>query len=271
MSEPAPPWDELTAVERAGAGGIFRFVVPEGWQQGRGAFGGLVVAALVRALEAFEASPDRPLRTLGAELCGPAVPGPSEIHVEPIRRGSGVTTLAARLLQGEEIVAHATALLARSRGEHRTVLAIEPPAPPPWREVPPLEHVAGPFTPAFARHFEFRPTGPLPFAGVPDAVVSGWIRPRARGAARDAAYIAGCVDAWWVAAIAHDARPRPMATLGFTMDLAGDLAGLDPDAPLFTRGRALAGRDGYVVETRELWGEDGRLVALNRQTVAIIR
>src|SRR5437879_5846273 len=99
MSEPTPAWDELTAVERGGPAGVFRFDVPEGWQQGRGAFGGLVVAALARALEAFEPAPDRPLRTLNAELCGPALPGPSEIRVEAIRRGSGVTTLAARLVQ----------------------------------------------------------------------------------------------------------------------------------------------------------------------------
>jgi len=28
--------------------------------------------------------------------------------------------------------------------------------------------------------------------------------------------------------------------------------------------------DGYFLETRELWGEDGRLLAINQQTFAII-
>ena len=50
-----------------------------------------------------------------------------------------------------------------------------------------------------------------------------------------------------------------------------DLDGLDPEAPLFYRGRMLGGRDGYAVEARELWGEDRRLVALNQQIFAVMK
>jgi len=32
----------------------------------------------------------------------------------------------------------------------------------------------------------------------------------------------------------------------------------------------LGGRGGYAVEARELWGEDGRLLALNQQIFAIM-
>jgi acyl-CoA thioesterase len=62
-----------------------------------------------------------------------------------------------------------------------------------------------------------------------------------------------------------------MATLGFTFQRIAGLDGLDPDAPLFYRGRVLAAQDGFAMEQRELWGEDGRLVALNQQTLVVIK
>ena len=49
------------------------------------------------------------------------------------------------------------------------------------------------------------------------------------------------------------------------------LDGLDPMAPLLYRATAPVCADGYCLETRELWGEDGRLVATNQQTFAIIQ
>jgi Thioesterase-like superfamily len=64
---------------------------------------------------------------------------------------------------------------------------------------------------------------------------------------------------------------RPMATIAFTLEVVGELDGLDPDAPLIYRAAAPVCGGGFFVETRELWGEDGRLVAINHQTFAIIQ
>ena len=47
--------------------------------------------------------------------------------------------------------------------------------------------------------------------------------------------------------------------------------GLDPEAPLLYRATAPVATDGYCLETRELWSEDGRLVAINHQTFVIIQ
>ena len=56
-----------------------------------------------------------------------------------------------------------------------------------------------------------------------------------------------------------------------TLDIVGDAAAGDPDAPLLYRGTVPVCGDGYFLETRELWSADGRLLALNHQTFAIIR
>lgn len=66
-------------------------------------------------------------------------------------------------------------------------------------------------------------------------------------------------------------EPRPMATVSFALDLVGTLDGLDPWAPLYVRTHSPHAGGGFATEQRELWGEDGRLLALNHQLVALVR
>jgi acyl-CoA thioesterase len=270
MNAPQPdaPLDVLLTPRRIDEG-LWAAELPDGWQQGRGAFGGIVVGMMVRALEAHLADPNRSLRSLTAEICGPVVPGPLELNVETLRAGSGVSTAACRLGQSGEIQAHAVGVFGRSRATDLDRLQLEAPRMQPWRN---WEIIAvGPQAPQFARHFEFRTASALPYSGAAELEVEGWVRPKMPGIPRDPAYVAVCADAWWSPVHALVSVPRPLATVGFTLQLCGTLEGLDPNAPLFHRGHDLVIRDGYFVEFRELWGEDGRLVALNQQTFAIIK
>lgn len=248
----------------------FRAEIPDGYQQGRGAFGGLVLANLVRAIEASDAEPTRSLRNLSAEICGPVQPGSALIHVTRLRAGTGVSTIAASLEQGGEILAHAVGVRGRARGSDTDFRHLEAPPMPPWREVPVIA-VAPPVGPVFARNFEFRVTSAPPYSGAREAFASGWIRPKDPGPARDAAYVTLCADAWWPAILARLSDVRPLATVAFTLELVSDLEGLDPEAPLFHAARCRVAKDGYALETRELWGEDGRLVAQNHQTFVVIK
>ena len=68
----------------------------------------------------------------------------------------------------------------------------------------------------------------------------------------------------------------PGATVGVTLDLPADLVKLPRntdggiEAPMH-RGRVVAAREGFVVETRGLWTAAGQLVSWNTQTVAVIK
>jgi len=246
-------------------------VAPE-WRHGRGAFGGLVIGALLRAIEQRTADPTRKVRSVTAELPGAVEPGTANITVEILRQGKNVSTVRAALSQDGEIRSHAVAILAASRSSAEAVAWNELPRPeaPAWNRVEPIHFPvhSGPRS-EFVDHFEFRVIEGMALSGGAGRAL-GWVRPRDPGAPRDAAYIAAMIDAWWPVAFIRFTRMRLMTTIAFTLNIVADLDGLDPMAPLLYRATAPVCGDGYCLENRELWGEDGRLVATNQQTFAII-
>lgn len=247
----------------------FALDVPAGWAQGRGAFGGLVLAAMLRAIESCEPDSDRRLRSLTGELVGPVLVGPSEIAVEELRRGSGVSSWTAVLRQGDAALARASVLLGKPRDAGGTWQPQAEPMPP-WRDTA-IAAMDVPFAPEFARNLEFRPTGPLPFSGAREPIASGWIRARVGPQRLGAPELVALADAWWPSTFSTARAPGPIATVAFTLQSLLGARTLPADVPLFHRARAVAAGDGYFVEHRELWTETGELVALNQQTFAWIR
>lgn len=250
--------------------------VPDQWQQGRGAFGGLVVGALVRALEAervdLEGSAEQTLRSLTATLCGPVMPGQAHLKIEALRLGSGTSTFAISITQDDELRAHAVALFGRARAASEGSWQDEPvPAMSDWRALDPIP-VGPPLGPVFAQHFEYRPLGLLPFGGPSQPrQAQGWIRAREPGSTRDAAFLAGLIDCWWPATYTALTQPRPMATVTYTLEIIDAWGDLALDEALFYSAHAPVSAQGYTVEFRQLWAPDGRLLALNQQTIAIIK
>jgi acyl-CoA thioesterase len=256
-------------------GDHYELDVLEGWRQGRGAFGGLIVGALLNAIEDHVADPLRKVRSVTAELPGAVEPGTVEIAVQTLRRSNNVSTVRAALSQNGEIRSHVVAVIAADRRAADGVAPaawneLTPPAALPWTELAAFgARRPGPEA-EFAQHFEYRLVEGMPMSGGPGRAL-GWVRPRDPGPRRDAAYIAALIDAWWPVAFIKFTAPRPMATIAFTLDICGGVDGLDPEAPLLYRGSSPVCTDGYALETRELWSEAGRLVAINHQTFVVIR
>lgn len=247
----------------------FRWNLPDGWQQGRGAFGGIVLGTLLRAMEACEPERARRTRSLSGEIPAPVVPGATEIAVEILRRGNGTTFLDARALQAGATVARASALLASSRPTGSTRTGVVPPSLPPASEIPALPPPVGDAAPHFTYHYDYRPVPPFPFTGADIAGAAGWVRENTERPPLDAPALIGLLDAYWPAAFACERAPRPMATLTFTAEILVDPATLDPAAPFAYRARLDGAADGFSVELRELWQNDV-LVALNQQVFAIL-
>jgi hypothetical protein len=248
----------------------FELVVPRGWRQGRGAFGGLVLGALTKTLLASEDDRGRTLRSLSGEIVGPVLAGPASIVVTPLRRGSGVSTYRSELTQEGKTLACATGVLGRARTrEERTYVAAPSGLANGWADLPSVD-LGPPSAPEFLQHFEIRNDGAAPFSGANEPVASGWLRPRKALASYGPAEIVAMADVWWPCGLVVERLPRPAATIAFTLqNLVPDRA-LDPNEPLYHRARGLAARDGFVVEQRELFTKEGELVAMNQQTIVWI-
>jgi acyl-CoA thioesterase len=244
--------------------------IPEGWSQQKGAYGGLVVAACVRAVEAKVGDPRRKVRAVTAEIPAPTLPGTVTVETEILRSGNNLTVARAALRQGPHVTAHAVVTLAADR-DNVSDLAwndLTPPSAPAWDTLP-LAPIAG-AGPEFAQHFDYKVVAGIPFTGGAPSTI-GWVRARAPGAARDAAYLAAMIDVWFPGTLVKLRAPRPMATIAYTLEILGDASSLAPDEPLLYRGHVPVAGSGYYVETRELWTRSGQLLARNHQTFAIIK
>lgn len=257
-----------TALTPRGAG-RHDATVPDGWQQGRGAYGGLVLGVLARAMEA-EAEADRPLRALNGEIPSPVEVGPAEIAVTCHRRGKAVSSYQATLVQGGETRARASAIFGAARPVSLDGAWAEPPAPQDWAALP-VAPVGPPMAPVFAAHFEFRPTAGLPFTGAEAPAVDGWVRPVAPLPRWGAPELVGLVDTYWPALFPTLSAPRPMATVAFGLHLTDVAHRLEPGPPLRFRSRGVHVGAGFAFEVRELWSAAGELLAVNPQTFAIIK
>lgn len=244
------------------------FTVPEGFGQGKATFGGLVVGACVRAMQARVGDEGRTLRSLSAQLIGAPRPGAALLRVRLLRASGTVSTLCADLEQGGVVMTHVVGVFASDRPVPLSWQSLTPPVAPPWREVEPLEPNA--FMPEFTQHFEFRNVGAVPYSSDPGPSV-GYARPAVRCQVRDGAWLSCLTDVWWLACMSRFDAPRPAATLTLNAELHATLDGLDPEAPVLHRGESHVLRHGYSQETRELWGVDGRLLVTATELVTVIK
>jgi hypothetical protein len=246
--------------------------VPDGWQQGRGAWGGLVVAAAVR--HAASSVVDRTIRSVACHLMAPVPVGPMYLASEVLRAGSAMTTVRTTMVDesGTTCVDVVTIWstdrasdIAPPFDEWGTASM---PSAPTWADIP-IAPVEPPLGPTFAQHLEFRVIEGFPMTGTTS--VLGWISLRQPLAQWDAAHLLGMVDAWWPGAISMSEVIRPMATVAFSAQLLCDPQSISPAVPLLHEAWVSKAIGGFTAETRRLWTPDGQLVVENYQSIAIIR
>lgn len=244
----------------------YRVHIPDGWQQGRGAFGGLVGSLMMRA--ARKHLPATPMRSMQAQFLAPAVVGHAECLVSALKAGTGVAAASVVMMQQDVVVANATIVAAGARKNPMSWATATPPTMRPWSELSAMP-LGLAMAPVFTQHFEYRPTGPMPFSGGKEARSDGWIQVRQAGGAVSDELVLAYADAYWASAMVRLPMPRPAATVSFALQYQTPLVGRS-DEPLYLRASAPWAADGYCTEFRELWTASGELVATNQQVIAII-
>jgi len=265
-------FDDATVLEQHEAD-TFGWTVPDGWQQGRGAWGGLVIGATIKAVEASETDTTRTVRSISANLVAPAVVGAHTVQTECVRRGSTVATWAATLrdVRGR-IVAVGTVIMGAPRAlvagpDFSTWGSLASPDVLAAAEVDVLP-LRAPLGPVFAQHIEARVVSGIPTeAG--EVTTLGWID-YATPVPATAASLLALVDAWWPASLVALDAMRPIATVAFAANLMVDPATVGLVFPLIHHGEVTSAIDGYTSEHRRLWTADGRLVVDNLQSIVLV-
>jgi len=144
--------------ERAQLGGqtVFGAEVAPDWRAGRGPHGGYLAAMLLRALTQSVADDARAPRSLTIHYTRAPEPGPVAITTIVERQGRSLSTLSARMHQGEELIAIALSAFSLPWGGPQLSTLRMPDVEPPeaTREgVRLIEHGG----PQFAEHIVLQP------------------------------------------------------------------------------------------------------------------
>jgi acyl-CoA thioesterase len=264
---PESRFDRDTAVEPLGDG-RFAATIHREWWVGRGPHGGYVAAIVLRALTAALDDPTRAPRSLTIHFTAPPREGPVELEVRVERSGRSLSTLSARMTQGERLVALSLAAFSRPYPA-----AIEfgdaPPSARPPEEAQSVPDVPG--MPDFIRFLDMRPAlGAVPFSGAGEAFTGGWLR-LAEPRPLDPVALAFYADAWWPAAFPRLPTPALAPTIDLTVHFRTTLPETsEPHDFLLGAFRSRAAGEGFVEEDGELWTRDGRLLAQSRQLALLV-
>ena len=251
--------------------------VPDAWQQGRGAWGGLVVGASIRALAQVNPEPGRVLRTISCHMFGPVPNGDCSIKIAPVRRGAAMSTWAVSI--DDPSGARCTESIIITGGSRADDISFSEwgtatmPKAPHWESVPAVP-VAPPMGPVFGPHLEFRPVAGLPFSGS-DARALGWSRFTEHDAPADqrgwtAEELLAIVDGWWPAGYVRLPAPRTMATVSFSAHLLADPASVPIGEPVLMESSVTSAFEGFTSELRRLWSVDGRVLVENLQSIVVV-
>jgi acyl-CoA thioesterase len=261
---------QVAALLNEVAAGQHHFVLDSSWAQGRTAFGGLVVALLVEAMQSR--AEGRPLRSLSVSFIGPVPMGERlDVQVECLRVGSSVSHIVASLLHQEQVVTTVQGSFGRARSS-----ALQVDAEPVHLQLEPerlqdLPYIAG-VMPAFTQHLALRwGLGGLPFSGSQSHAIGGWMRLR-HGAAESAlrcSQLFVLLDAWPPVVLSQLSVPASASSLTWQVELLQPLSGVLQTDWLGYQAQLEQARDGYSYSTAKVFGRDGQVFALSRQCVTV--
>lgn len=265
-----PTFDEVTTWTPAPSprDGVARFThegLSAAWMQGRGAFGGVVAAAGLRAMSTH-VPPERTPRSLTVTFYGPVTDAPATLDARVVRAGRNVTFTEAEIVQEGTPRARISA----SYGDPRpSAIAVTPERVelPDPQDFVRFAHIPD-VTPVFVGNVDWRwSEGGFPFTGTPGSSLAAFLRfaePAARGYER----IAGLLDLMPAPVLQNLDRPRPASSVQWTSHfVAPDTVPLGDYA--WFRYETIQAGDGFSTTVGKLYDLDGRLLAWQEQLHAI--
>ena len=252
----------------------YRARVPDGWRQGRTAYGGLTAA-----LCAVAARKDRELaelRSLMINFTGPVMGDPG-FAARVLREGRNVTSMGVDVSIDKDGTAttagNALMIFGAARDSVLDVDCAAPEVSAPENAEPLIPPGGEVFAPNFIGNFEIKLVGGArPMTGAAEGRMLCWVRHRhpgawnLRGADAEAAFV--CLgDALPPAAFPMMRSPVPISSVNWTLNLVR--APVSEGGWFLVESEQLAAREGYSSQAMRYWDREGQLVAQAMQAVAV--
>lgn len=267
MMQTPHPFDVATALE-AVAPGRWRGHTCEAYANMVGPFGGVTAAVLLAAVLREPACQGEPI-ALTVNYAAPVAAGAFDLQAQALRTNRSTQHWQILLMQGGEVAASASVVLATRRETWSAVDAGFPAAPPAQTVAvqPPLAPAR--WTSAYEMRF-VRGSLPMTSAAAPAADSESllWVRDTP-ARALDFASLAALCDIFFPRIFLRRPRFVPAGTVSMTVYFHADGATLaeNGSAPVLGHARAHQFRNGYFDQTGEIWSATGELLAVTHQIV----
>ncbi len=257
--------------------------VTSGWGQGRALFGGLLGALVVAGLEAklsqrgLSLNGNTPvLRALTISFVAPVEVGDLEITSDILRAGKSVIQMSCTMRQNDQVVLSALASFGAARQSSVLVPALIAPQIGDAGSGQSFPYIEG-VIPEFTRMIDFRYTGcDLPFSHSQHSHIDGWMRWSQNAGVSSATTrlvdLVALIDAWPPAILQMLKQASPASSLTWTLEFPAIDDGVisSQTNPWWQyRAQTESAQNGYAHIAAHVWNDDGRLVAISRQTVTV--
>ncbi len=240
--------------------------IPDGWRQGRTAYGGLTAGLGLAATQ--KAFPDLPpVRSASINFIGPV--GPDPVFTPTLlRQGRNVISVQVDTHSDGNIVATNTLIFGTSRESHLDVSlsapktisleAAEPFSPPKGQGM----------SPVFFYNFDTRLIeGERPMSGAEDGYIRVWSRHVDENSRNGTASFLTLGDVLPPAALPLFRQMGPISSINWMLNIINDP--VTEDGWWHVETKLTAAKDGYSSQVMRFWNNDGLLVAEGMQAVAI--
>jgi len=238
--------------------------IPANWLQGRTAYGGLSAAMALHLVlqETPEGLP--PLKAAHLSFVGPVTEA-ARFQSELLRRGKSVTQIGVDARVGDALAMRASFIFGTQRASrihHVRTQRPEVDGPDAYRSAAGSAAMPGHF-----QNFDVRFIGDrLPVSGSAVPELLAWVRLKDAQAVRPEVALLALGDCLPPAAMASFSEPAPISSMTWSVDFPQPAR---TSTWFLQRSSSLAAADGYSLQLMEVWDEQGNLVLLSTQTVAI--
>lgn len=241
--------------------------IQQDWLQGRTVYGGLQGALAMLAMRLLVPHSIQ-LRSFQATFVAPIPAGRVCAEARILRQGKSATQVQADIVVAQQVCFSCIAIFAAKRNSQ---VAREPAVPDcgvsisDAKRFPYIDSV----TPQFTQHFDMRwAAGQLPFTAARDPHCKIYVRHRDDDAVSDA-HLIGLADAIPPTVIATLSDPAMVSSMNWQLELLRSPEELQGNTWYRFDADLTACRDGYGWQTAHIWSQQGELVALSRQCVAV--